>query len=122
MQFKWTALLVCLATFVLSDVACADEYGAIAAGIIGNRVGVGYSTNYPTQFAADRKALQQCEARSSNCHVVSRFSNGGCGYVTTAISSGTCYGYGATPGIALDQCQSRGCSCHEPVGGCTTAP
>lgn len=98
------------------------SYGATAAGITGNKVGVGYSVDYPTQADADTKALQECQARSNNCTVVGRFWNGGCGYITTAVSDGTCYGYGATPSIALNECQSRGCPCQKPIGGCTKAP
>jgi Domain of unknown function (DUF4189) len=97
-------------------------YGATAVGISGNRVGVGYSTNFTTQAAADTKALQECAARTGNCQIAGRFWNGGCGYVTTAVSSGTCYGFGATATAALLQCQSRGCTCQKPVGGCTKAP
>ncbi len=121
MRLGWIGLLVSLTTFALSDVANAGDYGATAAGIIGNKVGVGYAKNYPTQSAADTRALQECEARTSNCQVVGRFWNGGCGYITTAGSNGTCYGYGATPAEALNQCQSRGCPCQKPVGGCTKA-
>lgn len=98
------------------------NYGATAAGINGDQVGVGYSTNYSTQSGADTKALQECEARTNNCQVVGRFWNGGCGYITTAKTNGTCYGYGSTPDIALKECQSRGCTCQTPIGGCTAAP
>jgi hypothetical protein len=113
-------------THVAAGENCPPEatgnYGATAAGISGDNVGVGYATNYPTQSAADAKALKECEARTNNCQVVGRFWNGGCGYITTATSNGTCYGYGATPDIALSECQSRGCSCQTPIGGCTQAP
>jgi hypothetical protein len=102
--------------------AATGNYGATAAGISGDQVGVGYSTNYPSQSEADAKALQECEARTNNCKVVGRFLNGGCGYITTAKSSGTCYGYGSTPDLALKECQSRGCTCQTPIGGCTAAP
>jgi hypothetical protein len=98
------------------------NYGATAAGISGDKVGVGYSTNYSTQSAADARALKECEARSNNCKVMGRFWNGGCGYITTASSDGTCYGYGATAAEALSECQSRGCKCQTPIGGCTATP
>ena len=98
------------------------NYGATAAGISGDKVGVGYSTNYSTQSAADARALKECEARTNNCKVMGRFWNGGCGYITTASSDGTCYGYGATAAEALSECQSRGCKCQTPIGGCTATP
>jgi len=113
------AVLAVLATVALSGAASAGEYGALAAGIDGGTVGVGYSTNYANQGAADARAVEECSQRSRNCSVVSRFWNGGCGYITTATGSGTCYGFGATPATALSQCEARGCSCNAPVGGCT---
>ena len=112
-------LFMGFATFALSDAARAGDYGATAAGINGNQVGVGYSTNYPSQDAADTKAMEECSTRTQNCQVVYRFWNGACGYITTAASNGTCYGFGSTPDIALSECQSRGCSCSTPIGGCT---
>jgi hypothetical protein len=124
-QFKSTfrmagiGLIASLAVFALSGVAHAGDYGATAAGINGNQVGVGYSTNYPSQDAADTKAMEECSTRTQNCQVVYRFWNGACGYITTAASNGTCYGFGSSPAIALSECQSRGCSCNQPIGGCT---
>jgi Domain of unknown function (DUF4189) len=122
MRIGWIGLLVSLTTFALADAAYAGYYGATAAGINGDHVGVGYSNNYPTQAAADAKAMQECEAQTSNCQIVGRFWNGGCGYITTAKTNGTCYGYGASPAEALSECQSRGCSCQTPVGACTRTP
>jgi hypothetical protein len=121
-QAACIALFLGLMAFALSGAARAEYFGATAAGISGSKVGVGYSTNYPTQAAADDKAIQECQARSNNCSVVYRFWNGACGYITTAVSNGTCYGYASTPSEALNECQSRGCTCQTPVGGCTTAP
>jgi hypothetical protein len=118
-RFVWTGLIASLAVFALSGLAHAADYGAAAAGINGNQVGVGYSTNYPTQDAADTKALEECSGRTQNCQIVYRFWNGACGYITTAASNGTCYGFGSSPDIALSECQSRGCSCSTPIGGCT---
>ena len=100
-------------------VSIGGYYGAAAAGIEGSHVGVVYSTNYRSPGAADAKALQECSTRTQNCQIVTCFWNGGCGYITTASSRGTCYGYGPTPDIALSQCQARGCACNTPVGGCT---
>lgn len=106
-----------------SGAARADDYGATAAGISGSRVGVGVGYNYSTQAAADAKALQECEERTNNCRIVGRFSDGGCGYITTAIRNGTCYGYGASVDEARSECQKRGCgACQPPVGSCTKAP
>ncbi|HTV36219.1 MAG TPA: DUF4189 domain-containing protein [Xanthobacteraceae bacterium] len=105
-----------------AGIAHAGNYGATAAGIDGGQVGVGYANNYPNQSEADAVAIRQCEERSSNCRVVGRFWNGGCGYITTAASRGTCYGYGRTPEIARSECEARGCTCQTPVGGCSQAP
>jgi Domain of unknown function (DUF4189) len=118
-RFVRVGLIASLAAFALCGVAHAGDYGATAAGINGNQVGVGYSTNYPSQDAADTKAMEECSTRTQNCQVVYRFWNGACGYITTAASNGTCYGFGSTPDIALSECQSRGCSCSTPIGGCT---
>ncbi len=114
------AVTIGLMIFVFSGSAHAGNYGSLAAGISGDQVGVGYATNYSTQDGADTRALEECSARSKNCHVVSRFWNGGCGYITTATQNGTCYGYGSTPAIARSECESRGCSCNPPIGGCTS--
>jgi hypothetical protein len=118
MRIDCKALVLSLAMLLPAGIAQAGNYGATAAGINGDEVGVGYANNYPTQSEADAIAIQQCEERSSNCRVVGRFWNGGCGYITTA-TTGTCYGYGSTPAIAKSECQSRGCTCQTPIGGCT---
>jgi tetratricopeptide (TPR) repeat protein len=45
-----------------------------------------------------------------------------CSYITDAISSGTCFGRGATAYFAKRDCEARGCGCQTPNGGCTKAP
>jgi hypothetical protein len=123
MRFRLIGLLLGLATIALSGVANAGDYGASAAGISGTKVGVGFSVNYPTQAAADAKAIQECEMQTNNCQIVGRFWNGGCGYITTAASGGTCYGLGDSPANATNECQSGGCgACQTPIGACTKAP
>jgi WD40 repeat protein len=97
-----------------------ENYGASAAGIDGRKVAVGSAINYPSQDAADAQAMEECSTRVRNCHVVGRFRNGGCGYISTTASGGTCYGYGPTPETAKSECESRGCGgCRTPIGGCT---
>jgi hypothetical protein len=120
MRLGWIGLFLGLTTIALSGAAYADDYGASAAGISGSKVGVGYSVNFSTQAAADAKAIQECEMQTSNCQIVGRFWNGGCGYITTAASDGTCYGYGDSPATATNECQSGGCgACQTPIGACT---
>lgn len=105
---------------ILAPVARADSFGSLAAGIDGGQVGVGAAEDFATPGEADVSALQSCSARVRNCGIVGRFSNGGCGYITTTPGRGTCYGYGATPEIASEECEARGCGpCQEPIGGCT---
>jgi hypothetical protein len=98
------------------------DFGALAAGISGGVVGVGSAYNYPSLGSAESMALQECSQRTANCKVVGTFSNGGCGYITTAVT-GTCWGSGESTAIALSECQSRGCgNCQAPIGGCTKRP
>jgi hypothetical protein len=120
MRHGWVGLLLVLTMLALPNGARADSYGASAAGISGDQVGVGAAEDYPTQAAADAEAMKECRARTSNCQIVGEFSNGGCGFITTAASDGTCYGYGASPIEAAKACESRGCGvCQNPIGGCT---
>jgi hypothetical protein len=124
MRICWSVLLFGLTTVALSNAARADGYyGALASGISGSTVGVGYASDYPSQPAADAEALRKCEQITSNCTVVGRFYNGGCGYIATTASSGTCWGSGSSPSEATNECQSRGCGpCKTPIGACTKAP
>ena len=114
------------ATHVPAGRTCGREavgsYGATAAGISGNGdyVGVGYANDYETQSAADARALAECSKQVSNCRVVRRFWNGGCGYVAHGSKSGgVCWGAAATPAEASAECRKRGCRCSTPIGGCT---
>lgn len=120
MRLDCKAFVLGVAMLLPAGLAHAGNYGASAAGINGDQVGVGYANNYPSQEEADAEALQQCEQRTANCRIVGRFWNGGCGYITTTASSGTCYGYGASAAIARQECEARGCTCQTPIGGCTS--
>lgn len=114
------------ATHVPAGRTCGPEavgsYGATAAGISsrGDYVGVGFANDYGTQSAADARALAECGKQVSNCRVVRRFWNGGCGYVSHGSKSGgVCWGAAATQAEAVAECRKRGCNCATPIGGCT---
>lgn len=121
MRCGWLAMAAVAAVLAASGGARADTYGAMAAGINGDQVGVGAAEDYPTQAAADARAMQECQSQSQNCKIVSQFSGGSCGYITTVAENGTCYGWGETPITAAAECESGGCGvCFNPIGGCTT--
>jgi hypothetical protein len=73
------------------------------AGINGTYVGTGYGRR-TTQSDADAVAMQQCSANVRGCRVVSRFSGGGCGYVTLGTSAPG--GPGTLLGIRQSLCAS----------------
>jgi serine/threonine-protein kinase len=89
-RFVAIAVLV-LAGF--SGAARADNvYGAIA---FSQSTGIdGYSFNYPSRHAAERRALRNCRAAAGDCAVVVYFSNA-CGAL--AVGRGNGYGVGWAP-------------------------
>jgi len=123
MRLIWIGLVFGLAATPLSGAAFADDYGALAAGISGGHVGVAFTKERPNQGAADASALKECEKITNNCQVVGRFYNGGCGFIASTASGGTCWGSGESPAVAASECKSRGCgACQTPIGGCTNPP
>ncbi|MBI1203074.1 MAG: DUF4189 domain-containing protein [Rhodopseudomonas sp.] len=94
-------------------------YGAIAVGSAGREGHSGTSFRNATQAEADRKALNGCADRASNCRIVARYTSGACGYVTVGKpGKGTCWGVGSTPAEARLSCEAQGCGCKEPIGSC----
>ena len=118
-RFAVSLLCFAVAMLAMADVARSDDFGALAVGVSGTHLGTAVVLNYPNQSAADSSAIKECEARASNCRVVGRFSNGGCGYVALAGENAACWGSGATPVTAISECQSKGCGvCRAPIFGC----
>jgi serine/threonine-protein kinase len=88
--------LLTIAVLVLSgfsSVAQADNvHGAIA---FSQRTGIdGYSYNYPSRHAAERRALRNCRAAAGDCAVVVNFYNA-CGAL--AVGRGNGYGVAWAP-------------------------
>ena len=111
--------------------ACDAEtgcYGALAVGMWRTasgqaRVAAGSAHNYPSPDEAYSAAIRNCSKRGYNCQVVTAFSNGGCGFISTGSSySGVGWGSGASRRDALNQCRVQGLDCGEPIGGCAARP
>jgi hypothetical protein len=67
--------------------AAAGTYGALAAGFWKDDNGVLHVTsatakNYGSPGRAEDAAIDACFRDGRNCHVVSSFSNGGCGFIS----------------------------------------
>jgi hypothetical protein len=105
--------------------AAAGTYGALAAGFWKDDNGVlhvtsGTAKNYGSPGRAEDAAIDACFRDGRNCHVVSSFSNGGCGFISVGRNThATRYGVGATPQRAFENCTKDGFDCNPPKGGCT---
>jgi hypothetical protein len=105
--------------------AAAGTHGALAAGFWKDDNGVlhvtsGTAKNYSSPGRAEDAAIDACFRDGRNCHVVSSFSNGGCGFISVGRNThATRYGIGATPQRAFENCAKDGFDCNLPKGGCT---
>ncbi|HEY6259812.1 MAG TPA: DUF4189 domain-containing protein [Xanthobacteraceae bacterium] len=111
-------LMGVLALMPWSTRAMADNYGAIA---FSQSTGAhGYSNDYRTRAAAERRALEEC---GRDCEVVLWFVNA-CGALATGDDNG--YGTGwaggrrAAEAIALSACHSNATNCGILRWVCTT--
>jgi len=108
-----------LALTLGSTAALADYYGAIAFSQ--DSGSVGYSYDYPTQSAAEQRAMRECA--DSDCMVVVWFRNA-CGAL--AIGDGNGYGTGWAVSradaeqIALSNCSQYADNCDNNTWACTT--
>jgi hypothetical protein len=106
--------------------AAAGQYGALSAGFWKDENGVlhvtsGAARNAPSPRRAENAANDACFRDGKNCHIVRRFSHGGCGYVSVGKNPhATRFRLGATPEKAFDDCKSPGFDCNPPKGGCTS--
>jgi len=92
---------------------------AVAYSLSNGRVHIGYSGLRQSASEAMQSAIEQCRSSGGSDCESPRGWNEGCTY----ISSGTLgslgrMGRGATEAIALQQCQSEGVRCSQPIGGC----
>jgi hypothetical protein len=106
--------------------AAAGTYGALSAGFWKDDSGAlhvtaGTAKNFSSPERAADAANEACFAQGRNCHVVSTFSNGGCGFISVGHNAGsTRYGTGSTAQKAFDNCKADGFDCNLPKGGCTS--
>ena len=128
MFFKRYALATILFGSLMAAVtvpAAAGTYGALAAGFWkddngGLHVTSGTAKNFSSPGRAEDAAVDACFRDGRNCHVVSSFSNGGCGFISVGRNThATRYGIGATPQRAFENCTKDGFDCNLPKGGCT---
>jgi len=128
MFFKKYALATILFGSLMAAVtvpAAAGTYGALAAGFWkddngGLHVTAGTAKNFSSPGRAEDAAVDACFRDGRNCHVVSSFSNGGCGFISVGRNThATRYGIGATPQRAFENCTKDGFDCNLPKGGCT---
>jgi hypothetical protein len=128
MFFKKYALATILFGSLMAAVtvpAAAGTYGALAAGFWkddngGLHVTSGTAKNFSSPGRAEDAAVDACFRDGRNCHVVSSFSNGGCGFISVGRNThATRYGIGASPQRAFENCTKDGFDCNLPKGGCT---
>jgi len=105
-------------------------WGAVAAAVWHDgsgqvHVAIGSYYNAPSEADADVNAVNECnQAGGQGCSVVSgKFSNGGCGYITTGHRrGGVTYVTGSNSSEVYYRCASTGYECKPPIGGCTKRP
>jgi hypothetical protein len=106
--------------------AFAGSYGALSAGFWKDEngalhVSAGTAKNFSSPRRAADAANDACFEEGRNCHVVSTFSNGGCGFISVGHNAqSTRYGTGSTARKAFDNCSVDGFDCNPPKGGCTS--
>lgn len=106
--------------------AAAGQYGALSAGFWKDESGAlhvtaGTAKNFSSPDRAADAANDACFAQGTNCHIVSTFSNGGCGFISVGHNArSTRYGTGSTAQRAFDNCSVDGFDCNPPRGGCTS--
>ncbi len=90
-----------------------SKYGALAIDRT-NGFYYGWSFDYPTLAAAEKKAIEECNAKGGNCSIVLTFSGVGCAaYRTVSGNVGTAFGWGlaktkeAADAIATKECLKR---------------
>ena len=119
--------IICSALALCGLVLVADNAAEAAGAIaIGKCDRVGYSYNYPSRGAAERRALSECRARGDgSCQVVVNVS-GACGAFAVS-GQGGCgargWAYAGTRAraetIALNQCRKYGGrNCHVKAWVC----
>jgi Polysaccharide biosynthesis/export protein/SLBB domain len=126
-------LLTACAVSALAD--ALPQYGAIATGIgidrTGTPISMQGSAGGDDREEVRRRAVDNCKiqetkygVKKSVCKVVTEFSDGGCGYVTTgANTKGVTWGTGPSNAGALAKCSQGGeYKCEKPQGLCTALP
>lgn len=112
------ALMILMFSF---STAQADNFGAIAYSPAASSHG--YSYNYATQWAAENRALQECERYSGmgDCRIIVWFKNG-CGALAEG-NGGYGSGWGATRALAernaLQSCSQYAYNCRITRWVCT---
>lgn len=111
------------------SVKAADRFGALSMAT-GRGNLYGWAVALPTQEAANKRSLDECnQFGTGNCTVVMEFRNACASYAIDGARSTTAYGwaYGSDKGSvdvdAINQCTNRGGSgsqCTVRVWGCTT--
>lgn len=106
-----------------------NRYGALSMAT-GRGNLYGWAVDLPTQEAANKRSLDECnQFGTGTCTVVMEFRNACASYAIDSARSNTAYGwaYGSDKGSvdvdAINQCTSRGGSgsqCSVRVWGCTT--
>ncbi len=116
-------LFVLICSFVVFPVgqsASAASFGAIAFSQ--DTGGWGYSYNYRSRGAAQRRAMNECRSKGRGCRVIVWFRNA-CGAL--AVGRGNAYGWGwdairnRARGRALSACRARAGGCQIRVDVCS---
>jgi uncharacterized protein YegL len=109
-------LIIAVATLlcfkVIADGALAiDKFGGLHQG---------YSMNYPTQSAADKEAISQCEFASNvTCKIIKRFKNSCVGYAEDAKQYSNKFGLVETTTVARAIDESLGVCLNKGGRYCT---
>ncbi len=121
-MFQKSLLKIALASAMLLPVvsvgagiaAAQDKFGAIARS--SQTGGKGYSWNYATRAAAERRSLSECESVSGtqDCEVLVWFKNA-CGSIAESSNGGAGTGWGTSTTLAeryaLESCSGIGQGC-----------
>ena len=107
----------------LTGLARANNFGAIAYDRQTNAYGVAW--DFPTQAAANQRALKDCAKSGRSCGVVVQFANQ-CGAYATGLGDVWGFGTGGSRAVAeqfaYNYCSQNGKGCQVRVWGCTARP
>lgn len=107
----------------LTGIAGANNFGAIAYDRQTNAYGVAW--DFPTQAAANQRALKDCAKNGRSCGIVVQFANQ-CAAYATGLADAWGFGTGGSRAVAerfaYNYCSQNGKGCQIRVWGCTARP